>query len=129
MTILMFRDMNFASFYPWGVTRAYYDERLHLHFTDRKVNQIDNVLKQYADPTVVPGTLMYTVDEATTVNQIMADIRDYTNRKAVEWVMGQGDIDADWDAYKAELQAMRVDEYVACAQAAYTRFLDTMSKY
>jgi len=129
MTILMFRDMNFASFYPWGVTREYYDERLHLHFTDRKVNQIDNVLKQYADPTVVPGTLMYTVDEATVVNQIYADLRDYTNRRAVEWVMGQGDIDADWDAYKAELQAMRVDEYVACAQAAYDRFLDVMSQY
>jgi len=129
MTILMFRDQSAAGFYPHGVTREYYDERLHLHFTDRKVNQIDNVLKQYADPSVVPGILMYTVDESNTVNQVLADIRDYTNRRAVEWVMGQGDIDADWDAYKAELQQMRVDEYVACAQAAYTRFLDNMAKY
>jgi len=129
MTILMFRDQNFAAFFPWGVTREYYDERLHLHFTDRKVNQIDNVLKQYGDPTVVPGTLMYTVDEATVVNQIFADLRDYTMRRAAEWVMGQGDIEADWEAYCAELEAMRVNEYVACAQAAYTRFIETMARY
>jgi len=123
MTILMFRDQNFASWFPWGVTRAYYDERLHLHFTDRKVQHIDNQLKLYADPNVVPG-LMYTVDEAEEVNQILADLRDYTNRRGVEWVMGTGDVDADWDAYIEELKAMRMETYVKHAQAAYTRFIE-----
>jgi len=128
-TILQFRDQNFASWFPWGVTREYYDERLHLHFTDRKVQHIDNDLKPYADPTYVPGTLMYTVEEAEVVNAIQSDIRDYANRKGVEWVMGTADIDAEWDTYLNELKAMRVDEYIQHSQAAYSRFLETMAKY
>lgn len=128
-TILQFRDQNFAAWFPWGVTREYYDERLHLHFTDRKVNYIDHDLKPYADQYTVPGTLMFTVEEAELVNQIQSDIRDYCNRKGVEWVMGDADIDAEWDSYCNELKAMRVDEYIAAAQAAYTRFQETMAKY
>ncbi len=128
-TILQFRDQNFAAWFPWGVTRAYYDERLHLHFTDRKVQHIDNDLKPYADTSAVPGTLMFTVEEAELVNQIQSDIRDYCNRRGVEWVSGQGDIDADWDSYIAELKAMRVDEYINAVQAAYDRFQQTMAKY
>lgn len=129
MTILMFRDNNFASWFPWGVTRAYYDERLHLHFTDRKVKYIDEVLRPYADKSYVPGTLMYTVEEADRVNQIKSDIRDYCNRKGVEWVMGTADIDAEWDTYFNELKAMGLDDYLNHTQAAYDRFVANMAKY
>ena len=129
MTILMFRDTNFASWFPWGVTRAYYDERLHLHFTDRKVKYIDEVLRPYADKSYVPGTLMYTVEEAERVNQIKSDIRDYCNRKGVEWVMGTADIDAEWDSYLSELKAMGLDDYLKHTQAAYDRFVQNMAKY
>jgi len=128
MTILMFRDQSSAGLLPCGATREHYDERLHLHFTDRKVQFIDNQMKPFADKSYVPGALHYTVDEAERVNQILADLRDYTNRRGVEWVMGTGDIDADWDAYLSELKSMGVEDYVNYSQNAYTRFLDVMSK-
>lgn len=128
MTILMFRDTNFASFFPCGCTREYYDERLHLHFTDRKVHHIDFDLAPYADKSFLPGTLNYTVEEAERVNQILNDLRDYTNRRGVEWVMGQGDVDADWNAYLDELKGMGVEDYVKNSQSAYDRFVQVMNR-
>lgn len=122
MTTLQYRNQNcITGTTTWAVTRAYYDERLHLHFTDRKVEHIDKVMKPLKDNNNVPD-LYYTLQEAEVVNQIQNDIRDYANTTALEWVMGQGDIDADWDAYLAELDRLRLPELLTNAQAAYTRF-------
>ena len=68
------------------------------------------------------------MEEAERVNQILSDIRDYTNRRGVEWVSGTGDVDADWDAYIAELKAMGVEDYVKHSQSAYDRFVEVMNR-
>ena len=37
------------------------------------------------------------------------------------WVLGSGDVNADWDSYMAELKKMGLDEVLAAMNSAYTR--------
>ena len=37
------------------------------------------------------------------------------------WVLGTGDVEADWDDYMAQLKKMGLDDVLAVMQSAYNR--------
>lgn len=105
---------------PFFVENETYKKYQHLHYTDRKVEMIDTYVKPIADKDPI-GKLNYTQDEADLVNQIQAEIMDYANRRAAEWVIN-GKIDEEWDAYLGELENMNLSGWMEAAQAAQERF-------
>lgn len=109
-----------------GVTRDYYKERLHLHYTDRKVQFIDEDVRPIADQDSVPP-LNYTVEESEIVNQVQTTAIDYVNRRAAEWVMN-GKIDEEWDSYLKELENMKIGDWMKAAQSSYERFLEAVEE-
>lgn len=109
-----------------GVTREYYKERLHLHYTDAKVKFIDEEVRPIADKDSVPP-LNYTVEESEIVNQVQTTVMDYVNRRAAEWVMN-GKIEEEWDAYLKELENMNIDGWMEAAQKSYERFLEAVEE-
>ena len=50
--------------------------------------------------------------------QIEADMKDYVSRKRSEWIT-KGNIDKEWDSYKAELKKYGLDDYVKIKQTYY----------
>lgn len=74
-----------------------------------------------AHPKKVLPLLHYTLDEASQVTDPLANIPDYIKQTTAEFVIGQRDIDKDWDAYIQELDSMGLKQWLKCAQKAYDR--------
>ncbi|MDR1636562.1 MAG: extracellular solute-binding protein [Treponema sp.] len=74
-----------------------------------------------AEYTPVPKMLL-TQAEQTRISQIQPTISDIVQRYTIQWVL-DGNADATWDAYLAELKAAGVDELLQTFQGAYNRFV------
>ena len=51
--------------------------------------------------------------------QYFTDIDTYVENNKAKWIVGEGDVDAEWENYKSDLDKMNVAEYVAVYQRAY----------
>ena len=55
--------------------------------------------------------------------ELRTDIFNTVNQKKAMWVTGQADIDAEWDAFQANLKKMGVEEFIGICQQAYDIFM------
>ncbi len=62
-----------------------------------------------------------TVEENEAINKYSVDIWKYVNETFAKWISGEGDIDAEWESYLAQLKNLHVAEMVAAYQAYYDR--------
>lgn len=74
-----------------------------------------------AHPKKILPLLHYTLDETSEISQALLDIPEYVKQATAEFVIGQRDIDKDWDAYVSELDNMGLKPWLKCAQKAYGR--------
>lgn len=65
--------------------------------------------------------LMYTAEENEVMAEILANLKTYISLTNSNWLLGNTDIDAEWDAFQAELQKIGIDRALEIAQAAYNR--------
>ena len=65
--------------------------------------------------------LTYTKDEAKERATLVTDITSYVEQMITQFITGEADIDATWDAYVGTLKTMQLDRWVAIDQAAYDR--------
>ncbi len=75
----------------------------------------------YIDHSKVIGRLMFTSDEEEVVTDIGTPIQSYVEECWARFITGDLDLDNDWDAYLAELEAMGLSEYQQVVQQAYDR--------
>ncbi|MBR3870143.1 MAG: hypothetical protein IKJ17_01410 [Clostridia bacterium] len=93
-------------------------------------NGIPNVIKTGADgqllyegsnPEEEIVKLIYTEEEDEIVTEAIANIKTYAEQMTAKFIIGELDIDKEWDAYIKQLDAMNVAGVLECAQAAYDR--------
>ncbi len=63
-----------------------------------------------------------TADEATEATLIKVNLDAYLDAMYAKFVIGEADIDAEFDAYVAELEARELDRYLEIYQTAYDRW-------
>lgn len=61
-------------------------------------------------------------EETDRIARIETDMWDYIYRKRAEWITN-GNIDAEWDEYLAELKRVGIDEWLQIKQDGYDRFV------
>lgn len=91
---------------------------------DSKNDQLGLVnLENYypAHPEEILPLLHYSEEEAAAVTQALTSIPDYIKQSTSEFVIGQRNIDSDWENYKKELDSMGLSEWIKNAQSAYER--------
>ncbi len=76
------------------------------------------------EPWAVPSEmvlppLFFTSDEANVIALSGAGVGDLVKQQYTAWVTGQGDPDADWDAYLEQLRSVGFDELLATYQQAF----------
>ncbi len=76
-------------------------------------------------PKEYVAALMYTEEESGTINEILANLKIYVGLTCSNWLLGNGDIDAEWDAFQKELKSIGIDKAQEIAQAAYTRSMSS----
>ena len=108
---------------PFYARTEAYLQYQHLHYTDKKAAKI-RAIAEYAPAPV--GILNYTVEEADLVSQVNAELYDFVNRRAAEWVMNGG-IEDEWDAYLEEVNSMQFEEFMAAVQRAQDVFAAAMA--
>lgn len=81
----------------------------------RKVDALEAQREEYIT------SLPMTTEENARAAELFNTIKTYVNQSRAEFVTGQKDIDAEWDAYINELKKMGVDELLALYQTAYDR--------
>lgn len=72
-------------------------------------------------PTEYIGSLIYSEEESAVIGEILTNLETYVALTTSNWLLGVGDIDAEWDDFQAELKKIGIDKAVEIAQIAYTR--------
>lgn len=104
------------------------DEMLEQMINDPNYLYTEQAVKEYAlrqaDRLVSPyPDLLFTADESTERASLLTDIGSYRKAMETAFIIGETDIDAEWDAYLAELEAMGLSRWVEIEQAAYDRMM------
>lgn len=86
----------------------------------QRQNGKEELLTEY---TAVPK-MMLSTEEQTRVSQVQPQISDIVKRYTMQWIL-DGNADATWDAYKAELEAAGLNDLLSTFQQAYDRFLQS----
>lgn len=80
--------------------------------------------KKYYEPfhsdESIPS-LMFLPEEAEERARLEAQIKNYTDEQLVNFLAGNRDVDADWDAYVAEFDQLELKHYIEILQKAYDR--------
>ena len=63
----------------------------------------------------------FTTDEQKVYDRAWGSIRDYMLERQQQWILGNGDVTADWDAYIATLNEMGLQDVLDVMNAAYKR--------
>ena len=72
-------------------------------------------------PEEVAGKITYTAEESNEIAEMQSNLNSYFKEAMCLFVIGDMDVEADWDEYIEELEALGMNEYLAIAQTAYTR--------
>lgn len=106
--------------FPTYLTKASWASIVHSPDVARKEKILEEC-RPYLQKESMPPVL-YTDEESQQLADISSAILDYVSQQQALWITGQGDIDAEWDAYCKKLDDMRVNDYVKINQAAYDRY-------
>jgi putative aldouronate transport system substrate-binding protein len=87
----------------------------------QRIEDLSEVYLPYAEDEFYP-TVFFTPEELEDLEIIQFDINEYTNLKRAQWLSGGG-IEAEWDAYVAQLDAMGLGHMMEIYQAALDRYL------
>ena len=74
----------------------------------------------FAPAEVIPKAI-YSADEAEAISEIESNLRNYVWEMTAAFLMGNSDIDADWDSFQAELKNIGSETYIEVVQAVYDR--------
>ena len=68
-------------------------------------------------------SVKYTAEELGERSTLYTDVYNYLVTAKVQFITGETDIDAGWDAYLAELDKIGLERLLEIEQAAYDRYL------
>lgn len=80
----------------------------------------DEIYGPYLQKDYVKDTAMSTIEEGEAISFITPDLFSYVDQATAKFIT-EGGIDEGWDAYLAQLDNLRVDEYVAIRTALHDR--------
>lgn len=63
----------------------------------------------------------FTADEQSVYDRNWPSIRDYMLERQQQWILGSGDVNADWDDYMETLNEMGLQDVLGVMNSAYTR--------
>jgi len=113
----------------WAQTGiAYRPNSLRLGAVEDKENPLESILynetKTKYEPyrvkveTVLPP-LNFTVDQSQELADLSKTIFDYTNEMMARFIIGDADLNAQWNEYLSTLKSMGLDRYLVIYQEAY----------
>ncbi len=83
-------------------------------------------LERVSGNSIYPQMFMkYTADETSTLSMNQANIDNITSQQLAAWITGEGDIDADWDAFVQSVNNAGLTQNLEIRQVAFDNYLAT----
>lgn len=80
-----------------------------------------DIYKPFMKKFTLPAGMFFTVEDSDRLNVLSTDITTFVKKKQAQWVI-DGNIDAEWDSYLAQLKKSGLEEFLQIYQATYDRF-------
>jgi putative aldouronate transport system substrate-binding protein len=91
------------------------------NYTSKTAKDLANeIYAPYLEPDVFPR-IMYTDEESQKLADLGTAIDTYAPQKWAEWIMGQANVDAEWDAYVAQINKFGLQERLTIMRTALKR--------
>lgn len=97
------------------------EERVPLEVNKSKKIDVIAEFYAHAPQSVTLPTMNFTTEENDFISSYGMDIQNYVIECQSKWLLGQNDIDAEWDSYLKKLETLKLDEFVALVQTVYDR--------
>lgn len=83
-------------------------------------------LERVSGDSIYPQFFMkYTADETSTLSMNQANIGNITSQQLAAWITGEGDVDAEWDAFVQSVNNAGLTQNLEIRQAAFDNYLAT----
>ena len=94
-----------------------------VHLEDDSSLKLDMIEQYYlnAPASVTLPLINYTNEENEFLSNYGMSIQSYVMQTQSQWLMGEKDIDKDWDAYVKQLEGLKLQEFLDTMQGAYDR--------
>jgi putative aldouronate transport system substrate-binding protein len=79
-------------------------------------------LEQYFYPRDLPNQLFMTVEETDEFNEIANNINTYVTKSIAQFVIGDKNLEGDWDSYINDLKNFKLDRFLELYQKAFDNF-------
>jgi len=86
-----------------------------------KADAIELMYDQYPKTGTIVDKIIYSTEELDERAALKMPIDTYVNEMKYEFIIGNIDIDAGWDDYIKELNALSINRYLEISQTAYDR--------
>lgn len=87
--------------------------------------RIGDIVMKYQALKPAEGTyatnLIFTTEESEQISDIQSTLKTYVNECKTRFIMGDMDIDTEWDSYVAELEKIGLAKWLEIAQKVYDR--------
>lgn len=77
---------------------------------------------QYGDNWNFSNYMSLSSDDAAAISTAKTDIATYATTEITKFITGEADLDAQWDSYVAEIEAMGVQQVIDAYQSCYDAF-------
>ncbi len=99
------------------------DYRQYARFTDAQWEAARDIWPMGDDAYTIPNGVQMTSDENLTFANTYSDISTHVEQYTLQAILGDVDIEATWDQYVADIEAMDIATCIAMQQAALDRYL------
>lgn len=80
-----------------------------------------DIYQPFMKKFTLPAGMFFTVEDSDRLNVLSTDISTFVKKKQAQWVI-DGNIDAEWDGYLAQLKKSGLEEFLQIYQNTYDRF-------
>lgn len=78
-----------------------------------------NKIAPFKPAETFPAAIWYKPENAQQLAQIRTDINNYIKTNSAQFVIGEKNLDSDWNAYVEGFNGLGVEEYIRASQEAY----------
>ncbi len=88
---------------------------------DAWANEMAAACIPYKDESKLVGKVIYSLEERDSITENLSTITTYFQESFSRFIVGDLDLENDWDQYLAELENMGLSNYLEITQTAYDR--------
>lgn len=122
-TVDTMRDRSTIWNLPYAIMPDVYENKFPKDETRILKDKIDALYEPDIISEKMPNFWL-TDEESAEVSIMQTDIDKFVKDKRAAWITGQGDIDAEWDSYLAQLDTLGLQKYMEIYTTAIMRTLE-----